>query len=101
MTTRPSVNNRLPSRRSFIKLGVGSLAAGPGLARAAAAKASPAFPAGFVWGAGTAAYQIEGAPAELYRPAVDENFAAMRQDPETAELDARRRFRDGIHDDRL
>jgi hypothetical protein len=40
---------------------------------------------------------IEGAPAELYRPAVGENFAAMRQDPETAELDARRRFGHGIH----
>jgi hypothetical protein len=40
---------------------------------------------------------VEGAPAELNRPAVGENFAAMRQDPETAELDARRRFGHGIH----
>jgi hypothetical protein len=41
--------------------------------------------------------QIKGAAAESYRPAVGENFAAMRQDPETAELDARRRFGQGIH----
>jgi hypothetical protein len=40
---------------------------------------------------------VEGAPAELYRPTVGKNFAAMRQDPETAELDARRRFGHGIH----
>src|SRR6516165_6963041 len=40
---------------------------------------------------------IKGASAEFYRPAVGEDFAAMRQDPETAELDARRRFGHGIH----
>jgi hypothetical protein len=40
---------------------------------------------------------IIGAPAEFYRPAVGENLAAMRQDPETAELDARRPFGHGIH----
>ena len=40
---------------------------------------------------------VEGAPAEFYRPAVDENLAAMRQHPETAELDARRRFGYGAH----
>ena len=42
---------------------------------------------------------VVGAPAELYRPAVGKNFAAMRQDPETAELDARRSFGHGIHKD--
>jgi hypothetical protein len=40
---------------------------------------------------------VEGAPAEFYRPAISEHFAAMRQDPETAELDARRRFGHRIH----
>ena len=40
---------------------------------------------------------VVGPAAELYRPVVGENFAAMRQDPETAELDARRRFGHGIH----
>jgi hypothetical protein len=44
---------------------------------------------------------VEGAPAEFDRPAVGKNFAAMRQDPETAELDARRRFGHGIHGRRL
>jgi hypothetical protein len=34
----------------------------------------------------------KGSPAELYRPAVGKSFAAMRQDPETAELDAGQRF---------
>ena len=41
--------------------------------------------------------QVVGAATEFYRPAIGENFAAMRQDPETAELDARRRFGHGIH----
>ena len=41
---------------------------------------------------------VEGAPAELYRPAFGKNFAAMRQDPETAELDARRCLERGIHE---
>ena len=40
---------------------------------------------------------VEGAPAEFDRLAVGKNFAAMRQDPETAELDARRRFVHRIH----
>ena len=53
MTTRG-----LPSRRTFLQLT--AAAAAP----AAASKAPPAFPAGFVWGAATAAYQIEGAAAE-------------------------------------
>jgi len=44
---------------------------------------------------------VEGAPAELYRPAVGKNFAAMRQDPEAADLDARRCFGHGIHKARL
>jgi hypothetical protein len=44
---------------------------------------------------------IESTPPELHRPAVGENFAALRQDPETAELEARRRFGYGIHGRRL
>ena len=44
---------------------------------------------------------VEGAPAEFDRLSVGENFAAMRQDPETAELDARRRFGYRIHGRRL
>jgi hypothetical protein len=44
---------------------------------------------------------IESKPAELHRPAVGENFAALRQDPETAELEARRRLGYGIHGRRL
>jgi hypothetical protein len=44
---------------------------------------------------------IESTPAELYRPAVGENFAALRQDPETTELEARRHFGHGIHGRRL
>jgi len=44
---------------------------------------------------------VESAPAELKRPAVGENRAALRQDPETAELEARRRFGYGIHGWRL
>jgi len=40
---------------------------------------------------------VEGPSAEFYRPAIGKNFTAMRQDPETAELDARRRFGHGIH----
>jgi hypothetical protein len=35
---------------------------------------------------------IESTPAELHRPAVGEHFATLRQDPETAELEARWRF---------
>jgi hypothetical protein len=35
------------------------------------------------------------------KPAVGENFAALRQDPETAELEARRRLGYGIHGRRL
>jgi beta-glucosidase len=63
MTTRPPATSRLPSRRAFIKLGVGSLAARSGLARTAPATGGAAFSDGFVWGAATAAYQIEGAAA--------------------------------------
>ena len=44
---------------------------------------------------------IKGASAELYRSTVGENFAAMRQDPVTTELDARRRFGHGIHGEQL
>jgi hypothetical protein len=40
---------------------------------------------------------VEGAPAELDRPAVGEQLAAMRQHPETAERDARRWLGGGIH----
>jgi len=40
---------------------------------------------------------IESAPAEFHRPAVGEYFAALRQDPETAELEPRRRFGPVIH----
>ena len=40
---------------------------------------------------------IEGAPAEMDRPTVGEELAAMRQDPETAKLDDRRRFGREIH----
>ena len=43
---------------------------------------------------------IERAPAELHPPALGEKLAAMRQDPETAEVDCRRCFRHGIHDGR-
>jgi hypothetical protein len=35
---------------------------------------------------------IKGAPAEVDRPTVGEELAAIRHDPETAELDDRRRF---------
>src|SRR5262249_54088485 len=39
----------------------------------------------------------ESAPAEFHRPTVGENFAALWEDPETTELEARRRFGNGIH----
>jgi hypothetical protein len=41
---------------------------------------------------------LQTAPGELYRLIVSENFAALRQDPETAELEARRRFGHGSMD---
>jgi hypothetical protein len=44
---------------------------------------------------------IESTPAELHRPAVGENFATLRQDPKTTELEARRRFGHGTHGRRL
>ena len=40
---------------------------------------------------------VKGATAELDRPAVGEQFAAMRQQEETPERDARRCFGSGIH----
>ncbi|MBC2665319.1 glycoside hydrolase family 1 protein [Novosphingobium flavum] len=46
-------------RRFFVAGTAASLAA-PAFGRAAAGKASPAFPAGFLWGAATAGHQIEG-----------------------------------------
>jgi beta-glucosidase len=52
-------------RRTFLGAAAATLASGSsrdGLG--APAKAAAAFPAGFVWGAATAAYQIEGAAAE-------------------------------------
>jgi len=44
---------------------------------------------------------VESTPAESYRPTIGENFAALRQDPETTEFEARRRFGYGIHGQRL
>ncbi len=49
-------------RRTFLGAAAASLATG--LSSGARAKASATFPPGFVWGAATAAYQIEGAAAE-------------------------------------
>src|SRR5580692_7215636 len=40
---------------------------------------------------------VEGAPAELDRPAVGEELAAMRLHPETTERNARRRFGETFH----
>jgi hypothetical protein len=40
---------------------------------------------------------VERAPAELQRPAIGEELAAVRQDPETAEFDRCRRYWDGFH----
>ncbi|MGJ5820790.1 GH1 family beta-glucosidase [Paludibaculum fermentans] len=51
-------------RRSFLKsslLGSGALLDTPTALSAPAAKASPQFPKGFLWGAATASYQVEGA----------------------------------------
>src|SRR6516164_4822805 len=44
---------------------------------------------------------IESTPAEFHQSAVGENFTALRQDPETTELEARRGFGYGIHGRRL
>ena len=44
---------------------------------------------------------VKGATAELDRPAVSEQFAAMRQQQETPERDARKCFGGGIHRPRL
>jgi hypothetical protein len=40
---------------------------------------------------------VESAPAEVDRPAVGEELAAMRQHPQTTERDARRRFAGTVH----
>jgi hypothetical protein len=40
---------------------------------------------------------VEGATAELDRPAIGEQLAAMREKEETPERDARRCFRNGMH----
>jgi hypothetical protein len=40
---------------------------------------------------------VKGAPAEVDRPTLGEKLAAMRHDPEAAELDDRRRFGRKIH----
>jgi hypothetical protein len=45
--------------------------------------------------------QVEGAPTEPYGSAVGEQFAAMRQDAERAEVDDRRWVRLANHDGRL
>jgi hypothetical protein len=44
---------------------------------------------------------IECTPAELHQPTVSENFAALRQDPETIKLEALRGFGYGIHGRRV
>jgi hypothetical protein len=44
--------------------------------------------------------QVEGSPAELYRPAFGEQLAAKRQDAEVAKFDDRRRVRQANHDRR-
>src|SRR5215471_14019728 len=44
---------------------------------------------------------IESTPAEFHRLTVGEHFAALRQDPETTEFEARRRFGCGMHGRRL
>ena len=58
----------LPSRRNVLKLAASSAAGVAMLPSAAVKAAAPAaprsFPADFVWGAATAAYQVEGATAE-------------------------------------
>jgi beta-glucosidase len=52
-------------RRAFLGAAAASLASAlPPASLAARSKAPAAFPPGFVWGAATAAYQIEGAAAE-------------------------------------
>src|SRR5450755_2874015 len=52
-------------RRTFLGAAAATLASGASRGGLGApAKAPAAFPAGFVWGAATAAYQIEGAAAE-------------------------------------
>lgn len=58
-----------PSRRDLLRVGsaaaVGAVTAASGAATAAApAKPLTSFPPGFLWGAATAAYQVEGAAAE-------------------------------------
>jgi hypothetical protein len=45
--------------------------------------------------------QVEGASAEPYRLAVREQLPAMRQDPEVAEFNDRRRVRRANHNRRL
>ena len=44
---------------------------------------------------------VESTPAEFDQSAVGENFTALRQDPETTELEARRWVGYGIHGRRL
>src|SRR5450755_1637953 len=52
-------------RRTFLGAAAATLASGASRAGlGVSAKAPSAFPPGFVWGAATAAYQIEGAAAE-------------------------------------
>jgi len=46
--------------RRTVLAGAAALAASPVLARGRAPAASPAFPAGFLWGAATAPHQVEG-----------------------------------------
>jgi beta-glucosidase len=59
----------LPSRRNVLKLAASSAAGAAGAAiipgaAASAAAVARSFPADFLWGAATAAYQVEGATAE-------------------------------------
>ena len=78
------------SRRQFGKLvgftALGASASGPAraaagdgieeVAQAGSASAARTFPAGFLWGSATAAYQVEGAAAEDGRtPSVWDTFS--------------------------